>query len=98
MNDDHDRPIYVVESIEPGSDLDLFNRADPGCELCQDHPGRYAGAPCPCTLGASLDVDVERGQRSLCGTCTGSGRVVNPNASSRDNLQKCPACGGGGVR
>lgn len=38
----------VVEEIEPGSREDLFNRADPGCELCEG-TGHVGPAPCPCT-------------------------------------------------
>lgn len=48
----------IVDDIVPGSNADLFNRADPGCELCEGR-GRYrdgqgCDTQCPCTfVGAS---------------------------------------------
>lgn len=41
----------VVAVEPPGRELELFNRADPHCELCRGL-GRHRRRPCACTKRA----------------------------------------------
>lgn len=49
--------------------------------------------------GRCAECDRDRGQNasglSLCGTCTGTRYIVNPNSG---DVETCPACHGEGVR